>query len=81
MGLETTEIPGSGGQLMYKSAVRGKEIEQWLLDNEEEHGRPHFVIVDDEANMAHLKKKTVWTNRDVGLTAAKADALIARFLF
>lgn len=52
-----------------QSIERGIEIQKWLTDWEERGGEAvtHFVILDDENDMAHLKRNLVRTDGRVGL--------------
>jgi hypothetical protein len=51
---------------------RGTEIQKWLDDNGAEHGVTHFVILDDNDDMVHLKPCLVQTNGDHGFMWADA---------
>lgn len=74
------EIPGhrmiSRTPMRFSEGVRGHEIQAWL---EEHPGVQRFVIVDDDADMAHLISQLVQTDSDVGLTKEKAGEIIQRF--
>lgn len=51
------------------SKVRGQEIQAWLDLNPEVD---RFVIVDDDSDMAHLKRYLVKVDKKVGLTEKNA---------
>lgn len=59
---------------LVKAVERGVEIAAWLSLNKVER----FAIVDDDADMAHLKKHLVKTDFMDGLTSEKADEIINR---
>lgn len=52
-----------------QSIERGVEIQKWLDDWEErsDEAVTHFVILDDETDMAHLKRHFIHTDGRVGL--------------
>jgi hypothetical protein len=54
---------------------RGLEIQQWLDENN--RASSPFVILDDEADMAHLKPRLVKCEFNPGLTAKDTEAAIA----
>lgn len=57
-----------GGVL--QTVERGYEIQKWLDDNKKPLDR--FVILDDDADMVHLKEYLIQTDYNVGLTEDKA---------
>ena len=57
---------------------RGEEINVWLEAYSREVEK--FVILDDDADMAHLVDRLVRTKSDVGLTEADADRAIRMLL-
>jgi len=56
---------------------RGMEIASWLQDNAV-MGETHFVILDDDADMAHLMLNLVQTSWNDGLTPEIAEQVICR---
>ena len=68
-----TPILDDGSTIM-RALPRGKEIQAWLdawPDVET------FVILDDEPDMVHLRRRLVRTDQEVGLTDADVDRAIA----
>lgn len=57
----------------YLGTPRGLEIQDWLNKHPEV---THFVIVDDDSDMEHLKDKLVQTNNRHGLMLEEADRII-----
>lgn len=55
--------------LVGSNKVRGREIQAWLDLNPEVD---RFVIVDDDSDMAHLKRYLVLVDKKVGLTEKNA---------
>lgn len=55
--------------LMGPNKVRGHEIQAWLDLNPEVD---RFVIIDDDSDMAHLKRYLVLVDKKVGLTEKNA---------
>ena len=51
---------------------RGHEIQDWLTRHPEV---THFVIIDDDSDMAHLKHKLVQTSFDDGLLPKHIEAI------
>jgi hypothetical protein len=58
---------------IWKAVQRGEEIQDWL-DRHDPEG--HFVILDDETDMAHLAPYLVRTYYEVGLTHVHAQLAI-----
>lgn len=59
---------------VWRSVERGEEIQLWLDTHSEVKS---FVILDDDADMAHLSHRLVQTEFEPGLTEADADRAIA----
>ena len=56
-----------------KSYKRGHEIQRWLVENRRRMAIDAFVILDDCADMAHLRQYLVQTDVARGLTEADVD--------
>jgi hypothetical protein len=56
-----------------KGTARGFEIQDWLDANP---FVTHFVIIDDDKDMAHLRHKLVWIDPDKGLTPDHIPTLL-----
>lgn len=66
------EKPTEGGLL--HAPERGVEIQAWLDQNLVDQ----FVIIDDDADMAHLLPHLVQTDNRLGLTEVEAKEIIRR---
>ena len=67
------------GNTLLPGSTRGDEIQAWLDEAGSLVGA--FVILDDDAGMAHLRHRLVQTDSDTGLTmrdARKAIQMLAR---
>ncbi len=67
-------IERSNGKL-WIAPERGHEIQAWLNANTD--GTARIVILDDNADMAHLRPKLVQTRFETGLTDADVDRAIS----
>ncbi len=65
--------PGDASNL-WASRSRGSEIQAWL---DAHPGVEAFVILDDDADMAHLMDKLVQTDFERGLTDAHVERAVA----
>ena len=61
--------------LVWRAQPRGAEIQVWLDDHKDV---THFVILDDDADMAHLMDHLVLTDNRIGLTDDIANEVIRR---
>jgi len=78
------------GQKFSENVPRGREIQEWLDDNTKvpegsclmpKYQVDDFMIVDDDSDMAHLKKTNfLQTNPDLGFTYLDATKIARRFL-
>lgn len=74
MGWADEPIPGHEPQRWYPSEIRGHEIQRWL--DVDGHEVDAFAIVDDSADMAHLKPRLVRTDPHRGLEDHHVDPLV-----
>ena len=69
--LETAWKPDS---VLWTGVPRGRELQAWLDQHQDVES---FVILDDDADMAHLIPFLIQTPFEVGLTESDADRAIA----
>jgi hypothetical protein len=63
--------------LQYSS--RTEEIEAWLSDYKDKHGyTPVFGILEDQHNLGHLRRYTIYTTYAEGMQDLHADLMIQR---
>ena len=66
------------GPVLWNSVPRGLEIDAWIKRyTEDREPIESFVILDDDADMAHLIPFLIQTPFEVGLTESDADRAIA----
>jgi hypothetical protein len=75
IGITTTELESrwTPDNLVWQAVVRGVEIQDWIDKNPKCES---FVILDDDADMAHLEPRLILTPFEVGLTESDADRAI-----
>ena len=83
---EVLTTAGFTGTVVGKTTVldekeRGHEIQEWLDNVAPMYARrndpvSHFVILDDDTDMAHLRSKLVHINHDAGLTHKYVEEIL-----